>query len=97
MHLTPIDVAPYQKGILPPTAFLKMFGERGPRYLGFLHWTLNFVHRVMLGEVEGASFEGVVGKAAERKKLRLYKAKQQAWKDEVLKRYPREGLKIIES
>lgn len=97
MQLTLIDVAPYKKGILPPKDFLKLFGEHGPHYLGYLEWTEDFVKEVMHGEVPGSSFEGVVGKATEGKLLHMYKAKQQAWKDEVLRRYPKLGAKLIES
>lgn len=97
MNLTVIDVAPYKKGMLPPTDFLKLFRELGPSYLGYLRWNYEFISRVHRGLVEEASFEGVVGKLQEGKKLHLYKTKSQAWKDEVLRRYPREGVKIVNS
>jgi len=98
MTLTVIDVAPYKKGILSPTDFLKLFGELGPHYLGYLNWSPHFISQVHQGLVEDAGFEGVVGKASEGKhKLKMYKTKNQAWKDEVLRRFPREGQKLINS
>jgi len=99
MTLTVIDVAPYKKGILPPTDFLKLFGELGPHYLGYLKWNFNFINRVHQGLEPEASFEGVVGKAKGKgNTLLLYKTKTQAWKDEVKKRYSKkEAEKIIHS
>lgn len=98
MKLTVIDVAPYKKGLLPPKEFLKLFGRLGPHHLGLVKWNKEFADRVRRGEVEGASFEGVVGKAARGKKLLLYKAKTQQWKDRVKQLYSSEdATKILNS
>ena len=99
MTLTVIDVAPFKKGILPPTDFLKLFGELGPHYLGYLKWNFNFINRVHQGLESEASFEGVVGKAKGKgNTLLLYKTKTQAWKDEVKKRFSEnEAAKLLKS
>jgi len=98
MELTVIDVNPHRKGILPPVEFLKLFEEFGPNYLGHLTWSLGFLSRVQSGEVEGASFEGVVGKCTEGKVLKMYKTKTAAWIEAILERHGEEkGRRIINS
>lgn len=90
-HLTIIDVNPYKKGILGPAEFLSMM--RGfeppfvPRYLGRHNWTRGFVERVRNGEIEGVTFEGVVGKAGAGHGLHMAKAKTQRWIDQVHARF----------
>jgi len=97
--LTLFDANPYKKGILGPKAFLDLFGHLElPRFLGKLRWTRGFVDRVRKGEVEGITFEGVVGKGGDRHDLVMAKAKTQAWIDKVLVKYGiLEGQKIVES
>ena len=69
-----------------------------PRFLGQHHWTRGFVQQVRDGEVEGITFEGVVGSSGEGHKLLWSKAKTQRWVDAVLSRYGEEaGTKIVES
>lgn len=98
MEITVIDVNPYKKGILPPTDFLKMFEEFGPHYLGYLKWSAEFLEQAHRGELEGASFEGVVGKSLEGKELKMYKTKTEAWKQAILERYGEEhGRRLINS
>ena len=101
MNLTVIDGAPYKKGMLIPKDFLKLFGEVGPFYLGYLLWDAEFFRDVRAGEVDGASFEGVVGKGRTGKKdgkLVMRKIKTQRWIDSVLALYGEErGRKIINS
>lgn len=79
-YLTLIDVAPYKKGLLPPTDFRKFFEDKVPTadYLGQFSWTRGFRDRVWNGEVEGISFEGVVGKRHDGKKMIMSKAKTKA-------------------
>lgn len=97
-HLTVIDVNPYKKGILPPDEFLKLFGEFGPNYLGNFAWDGDFIQEVKQGEVEGVTFEGVVGKRMDGKQLLMYKLKTQQWIDKVLEKFGTElGGKIIRS
>lgn len=98
MQLTVIDVAPYKQGFLPPTKFLKLFGAVGPDYLGFLKWNKELVESVRRGELEGASQEGVVGKAQQGKKLLWFKTKTNWWRSEVKRLYsPEEADKILNS
>ena len=98
MELTVIDVNPYKKGFVPPVDFLKLFGELGPEYLGYLTWTPEFIEQVKRGEVDGASFEGVVGKLAEGRHIRRFKTKTLAWKEAILEKYGHErGQRLINS
>lgn len=97
MELTLIDVAPYKKGFLPPKDFLKLFGDVGPHYLGFLKWNQEFALDVAQGNVEGATFEGVVGKRLFKKRMQFFKTKTQAWKDAVKRKFPSEADRIIAS
>ena len=100
MHLTLFDVAPYKKGLLEPNQFRALFEEAvpTPAYLGRLRWTRGFVERVRAGQVEGITFEGVVGKAPGRQGLLMAKAKTQAWLDKVAALYaPEAARRIIES
>jgi hypothetical protein len=99
-HLTLFDVNPFKKGILGPKEFLKLFGkfEDTPRFLGIQRWTRGFVERVRRGEVEGITFEGVVGKAGEGHHQVRGKAKTQVWIDKVLEKFGIErGTKIVDS
>jgi hypothetical protein len=98
-RLTLIDVAPYKKGILGPRDFLKFCdGMSIPNFLGTRRWTRNFVAQVRAGEIEGITFEGVVGKGGEGHHLVMRKAKTQAWVEKVLALYGEiEGTKIINS
>lgn len=72
--LTIIDVSPHQKGILDPKEFVKLFGEFGPKYFGAIPWNQPFIEQVKLGQLDGVSFEGVVGKAIRGKKIVMVKA-----------------------
>jgi len=97
--LTVFDAAPEKRDILGPIEFRRCFeGEvLTPAYLGLAHWTRGYIERVRLGEIEGVTFEGVVGKAAEGKRLVMAKAKTQAWKDRVRSVHGENAEKIINS
>jgi hypothetical protein len=84
-YLTLFDAAIDKRGIIGPKSFLKHFDGVVPtaRFLGIHNWTSGFVERVLRGEFEGITFEGVVGKAGEGHKVKRAKAKTQAWKDRV--------------
>ena len=97
MKLTVIDVAPYKMGLLPPINFLKLFGHLGPHYLGFVKWNKKFIADVLNSDVEGSTFEGVVGKRIVKRKIQLFKAKTQVWKDAVKRKFPLEASRIIAS
>ena len=97
--LTPIDVNVHKQGILGPRDFLKQFGHLDvARLIGEFNWTRDFVRRVREGEIEGITFEGVVGKGGEGHKLVMAKAKTQSWIDAVKARFTEEEAnKIINS
>jgi len=98
--LTLFDVAPHQRGLLPPKEFLKLFDGhvRTPAFLGQMRWTRGLVERVRNGQIDGITFEGVVGKAPGKQGPIMAKAKTQAWLDRVAALYsPEEARRIIES
>jgi hypothetical protein len=100
-RLTLFDAAVDKKGILPPREFLKRFDNYVPTatFLGRYHWSRDFVQRVRRGEVEGVTFEGVVGKAADGPhRIVRSKAKTQAWIDKVLEIHGKDaGEKLVNS
>jgi len=96
--LTVIDVSPHQRGILDPKEFVKLFGEFGPKYFGMVSWNKPFIETVKSGSLSGVSFEGVVGKAIQNKKIVMVKTKTQAWVNKVKERYSEQRAKeILES
>lgn len=98
-YATLFDVALRKTGLLGPKEFLKLFGHLPvPKFLGRMNWTRGFVERVRTGQVQGITFEGVVGKAVEDRELIMAKAKTQAWIDRVMERYGADrGRKIVDS
>ena len=63
-RLTMFDVAPHKRGMMPPKEFIKRFDHLDtPAFLGKHNWSRGFVDKVWNGELEGVTFEGVVGKA----------------------------------
>jgi len=101
MRLDLVDVAPYKQGIVGPAEFVRLFGDLpSAKLLGRFNWTRGFVERVRCGEIEGATFEGVVGKTGNGRThdLVMSKAKTQAWLDKVKARYtPDEAARIARS
>ena len=97
--LSLFDAEPDDRGILPPIDFRKCFegAVLTAAYLGVAHWTRGYCERVRLGEVEGVTFEGVVGKALEGRQIVRAKAKTQAWKDRVRAVHGANAQKIIDS
>ncbi len=90
MHVDLIDVAPYKQGLLGSAEYLKLFdGLPMAKFLGRHNWTRGFVERVWNGDVEGVTFEGVVGKGGHGKTydLVMAKAKTRVWVDKVKARY----------
>lgn len=96
-----IDVAPHKQGILGPAEFLKLFGDLpSAKFLGRFNWTRGFVERVWNEEIEGITFEGVVGKSGDGKSHDRVcaKAKTKRWIDAVKDKHaPDEAEKIIRS
>ena len=99
--LTVFDAAPERADdILDPREFRKLFEDKvpTPRFIGSEHWTRGYTQRVLLGQTEGITFEGVVAKVAERGYgVRMAKAKTQAWKDAVRARCGDKAQEIIDS
>ena len=98
-RLTLFDVAPHKRGLVGPERFLELFGDLDlPRHLGEHDWDQALLDRVRAGELEGVSFEGVVGKAGDGHRLVMAKAKTQRWVDAILASYGEdEGHKLIAS
>ena len=98
-NLTLLDVAPLGQEMLPARDFLKLFGELEiPRFLGTYRWTRGLVEQVRRNEIEGVTFEGVVGKGQERNRIVMAKAKTQNWIDLILSHYGEvAGTRIVES
>jgi hypothetical protein len=93
-----IDVCPNKKGLLEPNEFLRTFKNFDiPNFLGIYNWTHGFVERIRNNEIEGITFEGVVGKAVENKKIIMAKAKTQQWLDKVKNKFGDRAKEIIES
>ena len=98
------DVSVYKYGILGPKLFLKYFGENPniptPNFIGQHKWNRSFINQVFKNEVEGVTFEGVVGKAGDGKNhnLIMRKAKTNNWIEKVKSIFNSEEAKrIIES
>jgi hypothetical protein len=84
MRVDLVDADADGRGLMLPKDYLKAFeGVPQARYLGRHRWTRGFSQRVLLGEVEGITFEGVVGKAGQGSDRIMSKAKTQAWRDAV--------------
>jgi hypothetical protein len=95
-HLTIFDVAVNKKGIMGPKEFLNTFDNLPiASYLGQFNWTRGFVETVRRNELDGITFEGVVGKAGEGHKLLMRKAKTQIWIDAVKTKYGEDKAKEL--
>ena len=90
--VTLFDIAPFQKGILEPDAYLKLVNDadHGPLdhakvlYQGDV--TSDFIESVRAGTLPGMTFEGVVCKAKNDKKTKMpimFKQKSRAWLDKL--------------
>lgn len=88
--VTLFDVAPLNKGILPPDDFLALVGHldharevyRGPV-------TPEFIEQVRDGSLPGMTFEGVVCKSANDRRTKMpvmFKQKSRAWLDRLKER-----------
>lgn len=76
-YLSVFDISIYKQGILPPVDFLKLFEDvvLTPKYLGKFNSTTKFFQNVFESEINGITFEGVVGKTLLKNKLIMSKAK----------------------
>lgn len=91
-RLTLFDISPHKKGLLPPEDFRRLFEDvvPTPKYLGKYWWNKNFLNCIRNAEIDGITFEGVVGKGMHEGNLVMAKAKTQMWRDEVEALYIRE-------
>jgi hypothetical protein len=110
MDLAVFDAAPDGGDLLGPSDFRRAFEDRvlTPAYLGSARWTRGLVERIRRGDLEGITFEGVVGKAEattsdrragrDRFGLILAKAKTTAWIEKVRSLHdPETARRILES
>lgn len=96
--LTLFDVDIYRKGLLSPKEYLDLFGDlQIAKYIGKYKWTRGFVEQVRLNQIPGVTFEGVVGKAMEGRRLIMAKAKTQLWLDKVQERYGANAEAVLNS
>lgn len=97
-RLTLFDVNIHKKGLLGPVDFRKNFEGvvDTPKYLGKYCWNKNFLNCVRNCEIEGITFEGVVGKAIVKNRLVMAKAKTNVWIDEIRSRFV-DAEKLINS
>lgn len=92
LTLSVFDACVNNKGWLAPTDFRRTFeGEiPTPEWLGRFNWTRGFVHQVLVGNLDGITLEGVVGKTMKGNQLKMGKAKTKAWLDKLYLKYNKE-------
>ncbi len=98
--LTLFDAALNKGGLLDPVSFRNLFEDKvlTPKYLGQYNWTRDFVEQVRLNQIDGITFEGVVGKAGNKHTLIRAKAKTQMWIDKVYEKFdPARSRAILNS
>lgn len=94
--LTLFDCAPYKEGILGPERFLDLFGHLSiAKYLGEYTWDKDFIEAIWRNEIDGVTFEGVVGKNGDKHKLVMAKAKTKKWIDAIKARYSAQDAERI--
>lgn len=97
-NLVLFDVSPHKVGILDPRKFLDLFGDlQIAKFLGKHRWTRGFVEQIRLNQFPGVTFEGVVGKAMDGRRLIMSKAKTQIWLDKVKEKFGAGADGIINS
>lgn len=81
--VTLFDVAPHKMGILEPTDFLKLFGDLDiVKYFGCHKVGKEMEETIRSSQLEGVTFEGVVGKGKPKGKMKMplmFKVKTRAW------------------
>jgi hypothetical protein len=86
--LSLIDVQVYKRGLIEPQEFLELFVSlETPRFLGIHRFDADFAQIVKLNQLEGISFEGIIGKQGSGHQRLMQKAKTQAWLDRVLTKF----------
>jgi hypothetical protein len=99
MRVDLLDADADDRGLMTPKDYLRTFeGVPQARYLGRQNWTRGFSQRVLSGEFEGPTFEGVVGKSGAGSDRIMSKAKTAAWRQAVRDACaPELAEKILES
>ena len=97
--LSLIDLQVYKRGLIEPVQFLELFDELpAPRFLGVHQWDTAFLETVRTNQLEGISFEGVIGKVGSGHGRLMRKAKTQNWLDAVRQRFDEsQALAILRS
>jgi hypothetical protein len=103
--LSLLDAAPNKKGIMPPKDYLKQVYPYVTERAAFIersNWNEQLVRDVENGlwtleDNADAPYEGIVGKYMDGKRLKMLKAKTQAWKDKVKDLYGDKANNILES
>lgn len=99
MQVTLLDVSPLRKGILEPAEFIRLFKHLGiPKVLYYGKANSIFVEQVRNGTLSGITFEGVVCKAKNDKRIPIpimFKIKSRAWLDK-LKDYCKDDEDLFE-
>lgn len=103
--LTLFDVAVHKVGLLGPREYLDLFGDLASsgvhymtaKFLGKHKWTRGFVEQVRLDQIPGITFEGVVGKTMDGRRLIMAKAKTQVWLDKVKEKFGANAEKVLNS
>lgn len=96
-----LDITIDNGGFLAPPDYLKLVEKTGvmaPRYFGFLKWNESFLRQVGSGQLEGVTFEGVVGKIKERTRHQMWKTKTEAWREAIRNKFDHAvAIKLLES
>jgi hypothetical protein len=94
--LSLLDVQVYKRGLLAPEEFLERFAELPtPRFFGVHTWDADLLERVQHNQLEGITFEGVIGKAGTGHERLMRKAKTQMWRDRVRQRFDATRAEMI--
>ena len=98
-NLTLFDVWVYKQGFIIPKNFRKIFEGKvsTPKYLGLHNWTHGLLEKIKADQLDGITFEGVVGKNVINKKTIMAKAKTQRWLDAIKAKYKDQANEIINS
>lgn len=93
------DVAIHKHGIMGPKDFLKYFKYINmPNFIGIYNWNHSFIEKVYNTEINGITFEGVIGKYGEGHNLVMAKAKTKLWLDKIHEKFDKkEADELINS
>lgn len=94
------DVCVDNRGFMDPKEFRKTFEGSilTPEWLGQFSWSRQFVDSVFHEQIDGVSFEGVVGKTMSGSVLKMGKAKTRSWYEKLSEKYnPETAAKLADS